>query len=46
MPEVAVTFTSIIKMMTHTMDWQLKNLVDGENVNPTHEDRNTTIDKY
>jgi len=33
-------------MMTHRLDWQRVNLVDAENVNLTHEDLNTTIDKY
>ena len=45
MPRVAETFNSVIDKMTDGTDFNLLNMLHGENVNHTHEDLNTSIVK-
>jgi hypothetical protein len=41
---VAESFKTVIDEMTHGTDFKLVNLLHTENVNPTHEDLNLSID--
>ena len=45
MPGVGETFKTVINEMTQGTEFQLVNLLHAENVNLTHEDLNTSIDK-
>jgi hypothetical protein len=45
MPRVAEIFKSVIDAMTQGTDFKLVNLLRSENVNLTHKDLNTSIDK-
>jgi len=45
MPGVAETFRSVVEQMTYGMDFKIVNWLQAENVGPTHDDPNISIDE-